>query len=318
MKKIYMDKKFINIKVLSTGSYVPDNIMTNEDLEKIVDTNDEWIFTRTGIKNRRIVKNETTSDLATKAALNAIDKINFDKDKIDLIIVATFTPDVLSPSVANFVQAKLDLNHRDIMCFDINAACTGFIYALNIASQMLNGEQYKTALVIGAEVLSKTINYEDRNTCVLFGDGAGAMIIQKTKEAKPSYIYCGSRGDLEETIIVDPLIRMEGRKVYQFATKILEESVNKVLDVTNLKIEDIDVLIPHQANARIIESAAKSLNVEMDKVFMNISDYGNTSSASIPIAIDEYIKTVKNTENNKVMLVGFGGGFTWGAALLTL
>lgn len=313
-----MKKLMNNIKLVSTGKYVPEQVVTNEDMENIVDTNDEWIFTRTGIKERRKVKSETTSDMATYAARDAINKVNYDTSKIDLIVVATFTPDVASPSAANLVQAKLGLNDQDVMAFDINAACTGFIYALNVASQMVNSGLYKSALVIGSEVLTNVVNYQDRNTCVLFGDGAGAVIIESTEENKPAYFYTSSKGDLDEVIVVDPLIRMEGRKVYSFATKILDKSVRVVLENSNTSIGDIDMLIPHQANARIIESAAKSLEIEMDRVYMNISNYGNTSSASIPMALDEYIESLKNKENKKVVLVGFGGGFTWGAALLTL
>lgn len=313
-----MKKLMNNIKLVSTGKYLPEQIVTNEDMENIVDTNDEWIFTRTGIKERRKVKSETTSDMATYAAMDAINKINYDKSKIDLIVVATFTPDVSSPSAANLVQAKLGLNDQDVMAFDINAACTGFIYALNVATQMVNSGLYSSALVIGSEVLTNVVNYEDRNTCVLFGDGAGAVIIENTDEDKPAYFYTSSKGDLDEVIVVDPLIRMEGRKVYSFATKILDKSIRVVLENSNTSIEDIDMLIPHQANARIIESAAKSLEIGMDKVFMNISNYGNTSSASIPIALDEYLENLKDKENKKVVLVGFGGGFTWGAVLLTL
>ena len=311
-------KKTNNIKIVSTGKYLPQQVVTNEDLEQIVDTNDEWIYTRTGIKERRRVNNETTSDMATIAALNAIEKVNYDKNKIDIIIVATFTPEISSPSCANYVQAKLGLNDKDVMCFDINAACTGFIYALNVASQMINSGFYKSALVIGAELLTNVTNYQDRNTCVLFGDGAGAVIIENTNEEKPAYFYTSSKGDLEDIIIVDPLIRMEGRKVYHFATKILDKSVRVVLEETNTSIEEIEMLIPHQANARIIESAAKSLNLSMDKVFMNINKYGNTSSASVPIAIDEYLDSLSNKDDKKIVLVAFGGGFTWGAALLTL
>lgn len=311
-------KKTNNIKIVSTGKYLPKHVVTNEFLEEIVDTNDDWIYSRTGIKERRKVENESTSDMATNAALAAIEKVGYDKEKIDLIIVATFTNNVSSPSCANYVQAKLGLNDKDVMCFDINAACTGFIYALNVASQMVNSGFYKSALVIGSEILTDVVNYQDRNTCVLFGDGAGAMIIEGATDDKPAYFYTSSKGDIEDIIIVDPLIRMEGRKVYHFATKILEKSVNKVLSETDTSIDEIDILIPHQANARIIESAAKSLDLDISKVFMNIEKYGNTSSASIPIALDEYLDTLECKEGKKIVLVGFGGGFTWGAALLTL
>ena len=313
-----MKTKQINIKVVSSGRYLPETIVTNQDFEKIVDTTDEWIYSRTGIKERRKVTNELTSDLASKAALKAIEKVNYDKSKIDLIIVATFTPEYLSPSVANMVQAKLGLNDQDVACFDINAACTGFIYSVNVACQMLNSGAYSSAIVIGAEVLSKVTNYQDRNTCVLFGDGAGAIILEKTEENKPASFYASSKGDMEQTIIVNPLIHMEGRRVYAFATKVFENSINKILLENNLKQSDIDMIIPHQANIRIIESAARSLDIDINKFFINIEKYGNTSAASIAIAFDEYLETISDRNNKKVVFVGFGGGFTWGAVLLTL
>lgn len=315
-----MKKNLNNIKILSTGKYIPEKVLTNKDFEKIVDTNDEWIYTRTGIKNRHFVEDQTTSDLAYLAAKNAIEKINYDTKKIDIIIVATCTPELYTPSVANLVQAKLGLNDQDIVCFDINAACTGSIYALNVASQMLNSGAYNSALVIGAETLSKKVNFEDRGTCVLFGDGAGAVIIENTKEEKPAYFYVSSKGDLEKTIVVDEHIIMNGKKVYQFATKIIEHSVRKVLDDTNINTNNIVKIIPHQANIRIIETAAKNLELDMDNFFTNIHKYGNTSAASILIAFDEYLETVdpKDIENKQIIFVGFGGGFTWGAALITL
>jgi 3-oxoacyl-[acyl-carrier-protein] synthase-3 len=313
-----MNKKINNVKVVSTGHYVPDQILTNFDLEKMVQTSDEWIYSRTGIKNRRIAKGETTSDLATKAALNAIENGNIDKDKIDLIIVATFTADYLSPAVANLVQAKLGLNDRDITCFDINAACTGFIYALNVATQMLNAGNYQCALVIGAEVISKIVDFTDRDTCVLFGDGSGAIILENTTENKPAYFYTASKGDLDQIIYVDNYIHMDGQRVYQFATRAIEGSIAKVLEDCNLENSDIGKIIPHQANLRIIRNAAKNLNFSMDKFFLNIEKYGNTSAASIIIALDEHIRSSADVTDQKVILVGFGAGFTWGSALLTL
>lgn len=307
-----------NVKIVSSGKYVPKNTLTNFDLEQIVETSDEWIVSRTGIKSRYIAKEESTSDLAYKAALNAINKITYDKTKIELIIVATFTPEYKSPSVASLVQAKLGLNNYDITCFDINAACTGFIYALNIATQMINSGAYNSALVIGAEVISRVTNYQDRNTCVLFGDGAGAMILEKTDLVKPAYFYTSSEGDLENRIIVRDYIEMEGQKVYQFATKIIPTSILKVLEKSNHSIEDIDMIIPHQANIRIIEKAANFLRTDISKFFLNIENYGNTSAASVAIAFDEYIEAVKNPSGKKIIFVGFGAGLSWGAALLTL
>lgn len=307
-----------NIKIVSSGKYLPKNILTNFDLEQMVDTSDEWIVSRTGIKSRYIAKEETNSDLAYLAAKNAIDKANYDKNKIELIIVATFTSEYKSPSVASLVQAKLGLNQIDIACFDINAACTGFIYALHVATQMINSGSYNNALVIGSEVISSVINYRDRNTCVLFGDGAGALIIEKTDLEKPAYFYTSSEGDLENRIIVRDYIEMEGQKVYQFATKIIPTSILKVLEKANLSIEDIDMVIPHQANIRIIEKAASFLEVSMNKFYVNIKNYGNTSAASVAIAFDEYIESLENPDGKKIIFVGFGAGLSWGAALLTL
>jgi 3-oxoacyl-[acyl-carrier-protein] synthase III len=313
-----MRKTMNQVKVVSTGHYVPEQILTNFDLEKIVQTTDEWIRTRTGIKNRRIAKGENTSDLASKAALDAIQKSKYDASKIDLIIVATFTPDYASPAVANMVQAKLGLNDHDITCFDINAACTGFIYALNVATQMLQGGHYQSALVIGAEVISKVTDWTNRDTCVLFGDGAGAIILENTEEEKTAYFYTASKGDLDNIIYVDNYVHMDGQRVYQFATRAIESSIAKVLNECNLTNEQVTKIIPHQANLRIIQNAAKNLHFDMDKFFINIDKYGNTSAASIIIALDEYIGSLDEINNQKIILVGFGAGFTWGSALLTL
>ena len=313
-----MKRKMNNIKIVSTGKYIPQKTLTNADLEKMVETSDEWIYSRTGIKSRHVVTDETITDLAYLAAKNAIDKVNYDINKIDLIIVATCSSEYKTPSVANVVQAKLGLNDKDIPCFDITAACSGFVYALDVASQMINSGGFQGALVIGAETLSHYTDYSDRNTCILFGDGAGAMIIENTTEDKLAYFYTASMGDLDETLIVKDKIAMEGRKVYTFATRAMETSVNKVLNDCQLSKDDIDVIIPHQANIRIIETASKALDINMDKFYVNIEEYGNTSSASIIIALDEYLDKLESKQNQKIIFVAFGGGFTWGAALLTL
>ena len=313
-----MKREMNNIKVVSTGKYVPQKILTNYDLEKIVETSDEWIYTRTGIKSRHISTTETTADLAYFAAKAAIEKVNYDINNIDLIIVATCSAELKTPSVANIVQAKLGLNDKDIPCFDISAACTGFVYALDVASQMINRGGFKGALVIGAETLSTHTDFTDRNTCILFGDGAGAMIIENTEAVKPAYFYTASMGVLDNVLTVKDKIAMEGRKVYTFATKAMESSVNKILNDCNLTPDDIDKIIPHQANIRIIETASKALNIGMDKFFVNIEHYGNTSSASVIIALDEYLETLDSRDNKKIIFVAFGGGFTWGATLLTL
>ncbi|MBU0997766.1 MAG: ketoacyl-ACP synthase III [Firmicutes bacterium] len=313
-----MDVKQNQIRLVSTGHYAPPKILTNADLEKIVDTSDEWITTRTGIKERRIAENEANSDLATKAALAAIEKANYDIKKIDLIIVATFTPDYKSPNVANFVQAKLGLNDRPITAFDINAACTGFIYALNVAAQMLSSGNYQSALVIGSEKISKVTDYTDRNTCVLFGDGAGAVILEPTKNAKPWLFFTASRGDQDLILYVDEYVHMDGQKVYQFASKAIDSSIRLLLDFDGMKPQDLAAIIPHQANIRIIQSASKSLGLPIDHFFVDLHKYGNTSAASIAIALDEYLDLYKSEEERTLILVGFGAGLTWGAARITL
>jgi 3-oxoacyl-[acyl-carrier-protein] synthase-3 len=309
-----LDKGYF--KVVSTGHYTPEGVLSNEDLEKIVDTSDEWITTRTGIKERRISNGKTTSDLAALAAKNAIEKANFDKEKIDLIIVATFTAELRSPSVACRVQSILGLNHEGILAFDVNAACTGFIYALNVAERMLQSGSYRSALVIGAEVISRVTDYKDRNTCVLFGDGAGAMILERD-ESKEVVFSVETQSDDDLILYVDDFVSMNGQKVYQFASRILKTRVNGVLEHGDIDKDDIKMIIPHQANIRIIQSASKALKIPMDRFFVNIHKYGNTSAASIPIALDEMLENQKMESGDKVVLVGFGAGLTSGACALT-
>ena len=309
-----LDKGYF--KVVSTGHYTPEGILSNQDLEKIVETTDEWITSRTGIKERRIVNGKNTSDLATIAAMNAIEKVNYDKNKIDLIIVATFTAELRSPSMACRVQAKLGLDKPGILAFDINAACTGFIYALNIAERMMQSGSYKSALVIGAEVISKVTDYKDRNTCVLFGDGAGAMILEKD-ETKEVIFNVQTKSDDELILYVDDYVNMDGPKVYQFASRVIQSSVNGVIEYGNIDRSKIRKIIPHQANIRIIQSASKALKIPMESFFVNIHKYGNTSAASIPIALDEMLETETMHPDDKVVLVGFGAGLTSGACSLT-
>ena len=305
-----------NFKIISSGHYTPEGVLTNKDLEKIVETSDDWITTRTGIKERRISDGKTTSDLATLAAKNAIEKANYDKEDIDLIIVATFTAEIRSPSVACRVQAKLGLDKPGLLAFDINAACTGFIYALNIAERMLQTGAYKAALVIGSEVISRVTDYKDRNTCVLFGDGAGAVIIEKD-ESKEVVFSVQTKSDEDLILYVDDYVSMNGPKVYQFASRIIQSSVNAVLEHGNIDKDSIRKIIPHQANIRIIQSASKALKMPMDSFYVNIHKYGNTSAASIPIALDEMLETEKMNSGDKIILVGFGAGLTSGACSLT-
>jgi 3-oxoacyl-[acyl-carrier-protein] synthase-3 len=297
--------------VVASGKYAPEKIITNKDLEAIVETSDEWIRTRTGIHERRKAETETSTDMAYFAALNAIDTYGYDKSKIDLVIVATITSERQTPSVANMVMGRLGLR-EGIMSFDVNAACTGFVYALEIASSLISTNQYKSALVVGSERLSSVLDYTDRNTCILFGDGAGAVIIEQNPQSKASY-YNASKADMTDILTVDKTIRMDGKKVYVFATDVVEKSIRHILDVNQLTIDDIDAILPHQANERIIQSVAKSMNIPMEKFELNIATYGNTSAASIPILIAEYMTT---HQNKRVLLVGFGGGFTWGSAII--
>jgi 3-oxoacyl-[acyl-carrier-protein] synthase-3 len=308
----------LTLKIISSGKYVPPGLITNADLEKLVDTNDEWILSHTGIKTRHKVEGETTADLAYQAALDAINKARFDKELIDAIIVATITPDFASPSMAAVVQARLGLNHRDITCFDINAACTGFVYALQVAAALLNSPKYRHILVIGAETLTKILDYTDRNTCILFGDGAGALLVGRGNPHQLVSFYTASEGDLEDVLSIREVIRMQGRRVFKFAINAIEKSINRLLDLDGSRLDMITKIIPHQANYRIVEGVAELKNLPLNKFFLNLEHYGNTSAASIPIALDEYMTLSPLLPGQKIMLVGFGAGLTWGGALINI
>lgn len=308
----------LTIKLIGTGKYVPIGLITNADLEKMVDTTDEWILTHTGIKTRHKVEGETTADLAYQAALNAIEKAKFDKEMIDAIIVATITPDFASPSMAAVVQARLGLNHRDITCFDINAACTGFVYALQVAAALLNSPKYRHILVIGAETLTKIMDYTDRNTCILFGDGAGALLVGRGQAHQTVSFYTASEGDMEDVLSVKEVLRMQGRRVFKFAINAIEKSINRLLELDGSRLDMVTKIIPHQANYRIIEGVAELKKLPLNKFFLNLEHYGNTSAASIPIALDEYVAASPLQPGSKLMLVGFGAGLTWGGALINL
>jgi 3-oxoacyl-[acyl-carrier-protein] synthase-3 len=316
-------------KIYGTGSYVPDKVLTNQDLMKFVDTNDEWIFSRTGIKERRIVTDQSTLDLAEQASLKAIESSGIDKHKIDLLIVATVTSDYAFPGVANLLQARLKLDN--ITAFDINAACSGFIYAMQIADKMIKSGAFKYALIVGAEVLSRLTDWRDRNTCVLFGDGAGAMVIGKSKENKIIDIITGSKGDEDmllysknpelknpeiNAISQQDHIHMKGTEVFKFASRIMPKTIKKLLERNNLTTEDINYIVAHQANLRIIDKSARELEIDMDKMFVNIDRYGNTSAASVAIAIDEAIRNNLIKRKDLFMTVAFGGGLTWAGALI--
>ena len=321
----------IYTEIKGTGSYVPKKVLTNNDLKQFVDTSDEWIASRTGIRKRHIVEDELTIDLAYHASMKAIEVSGVNKEDIDLVIVATVTPDNAFPGVSNLLQARLGL--EKIMTFDVNAACSGFLYALNIADKMIKSGAYTNALIVGAETLTRLTDWRDRNTCVLFGDAAGAMVIGKSTKNKIKDVICGSSGDVNGNLICkgvdikDPVvnaksvqdhIHMNGREVFKFATRIMPKTIRDLLERNNMILDDLDYIVAHQANERIIDKAARDLKFPMEKMYLNISEYGNTSAASVPLAIDEAIRTNKLRKGDLFATVAFGGGFTWGGAIIEL
>ncbi len=324
----------INSIILSTGSYLPTKILTNADLEKMVDTSDEWITQRSGIKQRHIAAdNETTGDMAIAAAQNALKDSGLTPDDIDGVIVATTTPDRTFPSVAVKVQAELGI--KTGLAFDVQAVCTGFVYALSVADNFIKLGQAKNILVIGAEKMSSLLDWTDRTTCVLFADGAGAVILQAkenndVKENKldgqgihSTHLYAnGKQRDMLQTsggvstTGERGVIEMQGREVFKYAVQYMADVVGEVLTHNNITPEDIDWLVPHQANIRIIESTAKKLNMDMDQVVATVDHHGNTSAASIPLALDEAVRSGKIKRGQMLLIEAMGGGLTWGAALV--
>ncbi|MCK5000566.1 MAG: ketoacyl-ACP synthase III [Anaerohalosphaera sp.] len=324
----------MNAVIAGTGSAVPSGILTNEDLEKIVDTSDEWITTRTGIKVRHICQEgETTATLATQAAKNALAEAGMEATEIDLIIVTTITPEMVFPSTACFVQDMIGA--KNAWAFDLSAACSGFVYGLSIASQFVLSGAYKSALVIGAENLSSITDYKDRNSCVLFGDGAGAVVVKADQGGANGIMYScsssdgagwtslncqahGSRYPVGKELD-DPkkvYMNIQGREIYQLAVRRIVELVKDCLDKCDLTIDQIDMFIPHQMNARIIESVGKRLKFAQNNVFINIEKYGNTSAASIPIALADCLREGRIKSGDIVLLAAFGAGLTWGANVI--
>jgi len=313
-------------KIVGTGSYLPKKILTNHDLESVVDTSDSWIRSRTGIEQRHIAaENETASDLAMNACLKAIESADISADKIDLIIVATTTPDMTFPSTACILQSKLGI--KDCPAFDVQAVCSGFVYALATADMFIRAGRCNTALVVGTEIYSRLLDWNDRSTCVLFGDGAGAVLITKSDQPGILSSHLHANGSHYNALSLpgnishgkiqgNPFITMEGNTVFKFAVKVMEEIVYEALSENNLQISDINWLIPHQANIRIIQSTAKKLGLPMDKVVTTIAKHGNTSAASIPLALDIAVRDKRIKPNQYVLLEGVGGGFTWGAVLI--
>lgn len=321
-------------RIVGLGSYLPERVMTNSDLEKIVETSDEWIFTRTGMKERRIAKSdEYTSDMGYEAARRALAAAKIEVDELDLILVATLTPDYIFPSTAALIQAKLKATRAAAL--DFQAACTGYLYGLSYAKGMIEAGMYKNILVIASEKLSSIVNYEDRATCVLFGDGAAAAVVSSSG---PGFwireTTLGADGELASLLIMPAggcrlpasvetvqnkqhCIVMEGKEVFKHAVRRMEAAAKSCLDQAGLEESKIDWLVPHQANLRIIEAMAKRFSIPDERVYKTVHKYGNTSASAVAIALDELVreKEIKNQEN--ILLVAFGAGFTWGAALLT-
>ncbi len=319
----------INSKIIGTGGYLPEKVMTNADLEKIVDTTDEWITSRTGIKKRHIVVDgETTCDLAEKAALGAMDAAGISKEDIDLIIVATTTPDRVFPSTACLLQDRLDIH--GCTAFDVQAVCTGFVYALGVADKFIKSGTHKTALVIGAETMSRTVDWTDRTTCVLFGDGAGAVVLQASEEPGVLSTHLHADGKYKELLTIpagvsenpalfqsgEAYMQMKGNEVFKMAVNTLGRIVDETLAFNDMEKSDIDWLVPHQANIRIINATAKKLSMSMDRVVVTVHEHGNTSAASVPLALNEAVRDGRIKRGETILLEAFGGGFTWGSALI--
>ncbi|HEX2826126.1 MAG TPA: beta-ketoacyl-ACP synthase III [Burkholderiales bacterium] len=313
-------------RIVGTGSYLPEKILTNRDLEKLVDTSDEWIYTRTGIRQRHVAaEQENASDLALAASRRALTAAGLTPQDIDLIIVATTTSDMVFPSTACILQAKLGV--KNCPAFDMQAVCSGFVYALATADQLMKSGQYRNALVVGAEVYSRILDWKDRSTCVLFGDGAGAVVLSRSDQpgvlasrlhADGSYAHIlsvpgsVSRGEIAGR----PLLQMEGNAVFKFAVKVLSEVADETLHAAGIDKSQIDWLVPHQANIRIIQSTAKKLGLSMERVIATVERHANTSAASVPLALDEAVRDGRIREGHNVLLEGVGGGFTWGAVLV--
>jgi 3-oxoacyl-[acyl-carrier-protein] synthase III len=313
-------------RITGTGSYLPAKVLSNRDLEELVDTSDEWIYSRTGIRQRHIAADtENASDLALNASRKAIEAAGITAEQIDLVIVATTTADMVFPSTACLLQAKLGI--KNCPAFDLQAVCSGFVYALAMADQLVKSGQYRHALVVGAEVYSRILDWKDRATCVLFGDGAGAVVLSSS--ASPGILASRLHADGRYAHILSvpgtvsrgdicgrPLLQMEGNAVFKFAVKVLGEVAEETLAAAGLQKSELDWLIPHQANIRIIQATAKKLHLSMERVIVTVDRHANTSAASVPLALDEAVRDGRIRPGQAVMLEGVGGGFTWGAVLL--
>ena len=316
-------------RITGTGGYLPENVMTNTDLEKLVDTSDQWIRERTGIEQRHIaVEGQTTVDLAEVASRRAIEAAGIRAQDVDLIVMATSTPDKIFPSSACILQSRLDIH--GCPAFDVQAVCSGFVYALAVAEKFIKTGSSKTALVIGAEVFSRILDWQDRGTCVLFGDGAGAVILQASEEtgilsthihADGDYVDllqvpCGIADGYDQVKAGQAFVEMKGNEVFKMAVNTLGRIVDETLAANQMMKSDIDWLVPHQANIRIIAATAKKLKMSMDQVVVTVNKHGNTSAASVPLALDVAVRDGRIKKNEILLLEAFGGGFTWGSALL--
>ncbi len=312
-------------RITATGSYLPSKVLTNRELEALVDTTDEWIHSRTGIRQRHVAADgQLTSDLALEASRAALAKAGIAPQALDLIVVATTTPDMVFPSTACILQAKLGA--RDCPAFDVQAVCSGFIYALATADQFIRSGQYRNVLVVGAEIYSRILDWKDRSTCVLFGDGAGAVVLRRDRAPGIIATRLHADGSYANMLSVPgsvcggqvsgrPLLQMDGQAVFKFAVRALDEIVVETLAAANLKKSDIDWLVPHQANIRIIQATAKKLGLSMERVVLTVERHANTSAASIPLALDEAARDGRIRTGQHVLMEGVGGGFTWGAVL---
>jgi len=324
-----IENKTMNSRIIGTGGYLPKNILTNSDLEEIVDTSDEWIRERTGIEHRHIVADdETTCDLAYQASLKALEMANVNAEDLDLIIVATTTPDKIFPSTATILQHKL--GNSGSPAFDIQAVCTGFIYALSTADQFIKTGMAKKVLVVGAESMSRITNWEDRNTCVLFGDGAGAVVLEASTEEGILSTHLHADGKHEELLhvpsgiskpaktddISEITMNMKGNEVFKVAVNTLSKIAKETLEANNITKEDLDWLVPHQANMRIIKATAKKLSLDENQTVVTVNKHANTSSASVPLALNEAVRDGRIQKGQLLLLEAFGGGFTWGSALI--
>lgn len=320
----------IHSRIIATGSYLPGEPVTNDDLvARGIDTSDQWIVDRTGIRSRHLAADGVScSELAEAASRRAIEAADVDPATIDLIIVATSTPDFIFPSSAALLQARLGIRNAGA-AFDVQAVCSGFAYALTVADKFIRSGSHKRALVVGAEVFSRILDWKDRATCVLFGDGAGAVIVEAAERpgvlasaihADGSYnpILCVPGTVSGGTVIGDPFLRMDGQAVFKFAVRVLGDVAHEVLEDAGLSTDDVDWLIPHQANIRILQATAKRLGVSMDRVVTTVDQHGNTSAASIPLALDLAVRDGRIRGGSRVLLEGVGGGFTWGAVLLSM